>query len=332
MFATPEPDSDAAARLGEAGSALFDVVAAAAKLGRLDERAVADDELMATVAGIEEARRFLDAAEVAALAELDARGSTDIAHGLRTAGWLARESGCAPSTAKARVAVASRLRQFLPGTDAAVRDGRLSFDRARVMAGAVNERIVDEFQAMEDDLIAESARMTFAEFSQRVRIIAELLDQDGPEPADDPNNNRLHLRGGPDGLKASGTFVGDLAVTTRQAIDQIADELFRQYRDDAKQTDGEIDVPSRPTLQAMAFAELCRRGLMVTADGKGTAPKVEATLVIHADTPGHRLLERQTPRPRVRHRTRVRHECVRDHFGQSRCPARHGPRDPHREP
>ena len=38
-------------------------------------------------------------------------------------------------------------------------------------------------------------------------------------------------------------------------------------------------------LLAMALAEAVRRGLMVNGDGKATRPKVEATLVINADTP-----------------------------------------------
>jgi hypothetical protein len=74
---------------------------------------------------------------------------------------------------------------------------------------------------------------------------------------------------------------------SRQAIEQMTDELWRKHRDDADQTDGEAEIPSRNTLRALAFVELCRRGLMVGEDGSNaTRPRVEATLVIHADDPG----------------------------------------------
>ena len=256
-----------------------------AKIAGLDEHLYADDDLLAGVKAIETAVQSLQAAQGALLGELDARGTTDVVSGHRTANWLAHETGIAPLAAKARVQLAVSLRLDLPETNRAVREGRLCADRAKVMANAINDRIATEFRAMEASLIAESAHMTFGEWAQRVALVAALLDQDGPEPAEDPNNNRLRLKGGRDGMKVTGVLVGDLATTTKAAVEQIADELWRQYRDDSERTNGEISVPSRETLLAMALAEAVRRGLMVNGDGKATRPKVEATLVINADTP-----------------------------------------------
>ncbi|MFN8051144.1 MAG: DUF222 domain-containing protein [Acidimicrobiales bacterium] len=257
-----------------------------AKVAGVDERLLADDELLAGVCVIEAARRYLDAAEGAMLAELDARGTTDVVSGLRTAQWLARETGVAPGTAHLRVTTAKVLRADLPGTDAAVREGRLPLDRARVMAGAVNERIVDEFRVMEESLIAESPRMTFREWSQRVRLVAALLDQDGAQPDVGVEANRLNLRPGAEGVHLDGVLVGDWAVTTRHAIEQMADEIFRRYERDAEVTQGEVTVPKRQVLRALALAELCRRGLMVDVHGAAVrVPRTEATLVINLDTP-----------------------------------------------
>ena len=256
-----------------------------AKIAGLDEHLYADDDLLAGVKAIETAVQSLRAAQGALLGELDARGTTDVVSGHRTANWLAHETGIAPAAAKARVRLAVSLRLDLPETDRAVREGRLCSDRAKVMANAINDRIATEFREMEASLIAESASMTFAEWAQRVALVAALLDQDGPEPSEDPNNNRLRLRGGRDGTRVAGQLVGDTATTTRTALEQTADELWRRFRDDCERTNGEIAVPSRDTLMALAFAELCRRGLMVNSDGKATRPKVEATLVINADTP-----------------------------------------------
>ena len=257
-----------------------------AKIGGLDEHLYADDDLLAGVKAIETAVQYLHAAQGALLGELEARGTTDMVSGHRTASWLAHETGIAPAAAKARVRLATALRLDLPETDRAVRGGRLCSDRAKVMANAINDRIATEFRAMEASLIAESAHMTFGEWAQRVALVAALLDQDGLEPADDPNNNKLRLKGGRDGMKLAGILVGDLATTTKAAVEQIAAELWRQYRDDSERTNGEIAVPSRATLLAMALAEAVRRGLMVKADGTAVKkPKVEATLVLHAEDP-----------------------------------------------
>jgi len=255
------------------------------RIAGIDASDVADDDLLAGVCSIATARRYLDAAETAILAELDARGTTDIVHGHRTANWLARETGIAPSSAKRRVRLANTLRTELPETAAAVREGRLCADRAMVMANATNERIASEFRDMEPSLIAESDHMTFPEWAQRVRVVAALLDQDGPEPAADINNNRLRLTGGVDGTNLTGVLVGDAAVTARHAIEQMADELWHQHKNTRTATNGEVDIPTRDTLRAMAFVELCHRGLMVDAHGSGTMPKIEATLVINADEP-----------------------------------------------
>ncbi len=282
------PDSSGSPGSSEAAEllVLVELGVLAGRVASVDERSLDAEVLMGTVELIEQARRFLDAAEGAALAELDARGSCDQHHGMKTHRWVARECGVAPGVARSRVQVGNKLRVWLPGTDQAVRSGRLPLDRAKVMASVVNERIAAEFQLLEDELVDLSAGMTFSEWCQRVRIIAALLDQDGPEPADDIGNNELCLRGGYQGTHVTGTLVGDIAVVTRSAIDQVADELFRHYSTDNEVTAGEVEIPSRATLRALAFAELCRRGLMVTATGaKPSKPKVEATLVIHADTP-----------------------------------------------
>lgn len=254
------------------------------KIAGLDEHLYTDQELMDGAKAMEMALQSLQAAQGAVLAELDARGTTDIATGHRTGAWLAHETGISPAAAKARVRTARNLRLELPGTDAAVREGRLCLDRARLMLNAINDRIAWEFREMEADLIETSASMTFEDFKVHLDCVVYLLDQDGPQPADDPTNNKLRLKTEGGELKIGGVLVGDLAVTTRAAIEQIADELWRQYRDDSERTNGEIAVPSRATLLAMGLAEAVRRGLMVKADGTPVKrPRVEATLVINAD-------------------------------------------------
>lgn len=255
-----------------------------AKVAGTDERLIADDDLLDGVRAIEAARRFLDGAEGAMLAELDARGTTDIVGGLRTAQWLAHTAGVSPATAKSRVRVGNTLRRDLPETQTAARDGRLSFDRARVMAGAFNERIAEEFRVLEAELIDMSSRMTFDRWCRHVNAVANLLDQDGSyDPASDVTNNHLTLMPGPDGTRITGTLVGSTALTVEQAIAQVTNELYEQYKADRDATEGAVEIPPQRTLRALAVAEICRRALESTATG--SLPNVEATLVINTDTP-----------------------------------------------
>ena len=58
-----------------------------AKIAGLDEHLYADDDLLAGVKAIETAVQSLQAAQGALLGELDARGTTDVVSGHRTANW-----------------------------------------------------------------------------------------------------------------------------------------------------------------------------------------------------------------------------------------------------
>jgi hypothetical protein len=110
----------------------------------------------------------------------------------------------------------------------------------------------------------------------------------------------LHFSEGPDTLGVSGSLVGEHALISQTAIDHVADELFRLYTRDHT-LDPSIAIPSRPTLRALAFAELCRRGLACDLESS-TPPRTEAVIVLHPDDPldaardlnGARLADRTT--------------------------------------
>jgi len=268
---------------------MFDVAelgTTTAALAAVDEHLLTDQDLLDGVRALELARRFLDGAEAALLGELDARGVTDVVTGHRTPNWLARVAEVSPAGARARVNLARVLRTELPATSAALREGRLCEDRAKVLARSINDRIAPEFREMEPVLIAESANMTFDAWVRHVALIVYLLDQDGPPPPeDDIANNRMRLTNDSGVLTVTATLVGDTAAVARHAVEAMADELFHRFQRDRDATGGEVEIPGRETLRALAFAELCRRGLMVDAEGSGTQPKVEATLVINAEEP-----------------------------------------------
>jgi hypothetical protein len=94
-----------------------------------------------------------------------------------------------------------------------------------------------------------------------VRGIVALLEDDGAfDPNEDLARNSLKFADTMDGvLVVSGQLVGETALGVREAIEVKADELWRRFRDDHVRC-AEIAIPPRPTLRALALAELLRAG------------------------------------------------------------------------
>ena len=255
----------------------------------------ADQTLLDTARKIETARRRLDAVQALVVGELDVRGTTDIADGLATGRWLSREAGISDGAASGLVRVARALRVDLPATAEALGSGEIGFEHANVMTDAVNPRIASAFREIETELIDQAAGMAFRVWRKHVKTIAALLDQDGGyDPDDDVYSNRLSVRGSADGTDVSGRLVGSAAVTVREAIEQTADDLYKLWAADADATGGEIAIPNRATLRALALEELCRSATIAGATGRfddeplpepepETAPDAEADDETQAD-------------------------------------------------
>ena len=256
----------------------------ACKVAGLDVGVGSDDDLCTAAVEIERVRGLLDAAQGSVLAELDARGVCDRDHGLRTNTWLARQCGLARGTATARLRVGQTLRAHLPATAARLASGDISWDHARVMADAINPRIEQEFAEIEQSLLDLATGTVFERWRDHVRDVANILDQDGGyDPTDDLERNSLHITPCTDGITyLKATLIGAGAEAAKQCIDRVADELFRQYTSDHAITGGEVAIPNRATLRALAFIEICRRATAAqNAETSSTRPEV--TLVINAE-------------------------------------------------
>jgi hypothetical protein len=258
---------------------MFDAVGSEA-----DVTSLTDDELVAEIRDLVGQRRRLDAREARVVAELDARGTCDRTFGLSTSGWLAKEAALPHGVARSRVNVARKLRRTFHDTADALERGDISWEQARVITDAANPRIEADLATIESELLDAAHGVGVDRWRQEVQGIATLLDQDGGhDPADDIESNRLHLGHNADALSMSGSLVGEHALITRSAIEHVADELFRAYTHDHG-IDPSIVVPSRATLRALAFAELCRRGLACDLESS-RPPEVEAVIVLHPDDP-----------------------------------------------
>jgi hypothetical protein len=251
-------------------------------------RSFDDQDLLRAASMLERGRALLDAAEARVLGELDARGTTEAESGLTTAVWLAVEARLSRSTAKGRVKAARTMRSALDRLDDALTDGRVSFDHARALAEVCNPRIADRLAAIQGDVIDLANELPFEMWRREVTGIAQLLDEDGGhDPADDLARNQLHAVPTIDGVThVSGKLVGEHAAIARHALDTVADELFRTFQAETEAgtvRDGEHTLP-RSTLRALAFVELCRRGLATDTDSS-VPPRAEVSLVVRADRP-----------------------------------------------
>ncbi len=275
-------DEASAAGVAAAGSVL-------ATMASLPAAVLSDGQLAESTLALEQARRFLDAAELACVAELDRRGVTEERFGQRTTAWLAAEAKLPRSVAAARVGTARKVAGVLAPVGSALAEGRIGFDHARVLADAANPRVAEELAALVDEVCDLADAATFDRWQADVRGLAEQLDADGGhDPAGDLPDPRLRATRVGDVTVIDGQLVGDGAHIAQTALDQLADELFRRYTRDARLT-GE-PVPGRPQLLAEAFVELCRRGLAVDLH-TSRPPRSEATVVINAAEPDRVLDE-----------------------------------------
>jgi hypothetical protein len=255
--------SAAASRAGDASEplpALAQTVEALGDLAAVDVAALDDEALLTQASGLVAARKRLDAAELAALAELDDRGVTDAVVGLVTQGWLAAEAGLPRGKATRQLNLARGLAHHLVVAREAMAEGRIGLEHAAVLVAACNPRIAEPFAELVPALVDDAQVMTFERWRRHVGELVDLLDQDGPPPPDE-RVNRLSASRTLDGrVRLDATFGALEGTYVIQAIDARADDLFRRYRNDAE-LHMAIAVPDRATLRALALVELLRDGI-----------------------------------------------------------------------
>ena len=254
--------------------------------GQLDAQTADDDELMAAALLIERARRTLDAASARVLGELDARGTTDRAEGMRTPRWLAHHAGLSAASAAASVKVGRALRTTLRDVGPLFDRGRIGFDHAKALADAANPRVADRFAPVARLFAETTDGIVFEQWRAELHGAAQLLDEDGAhDPAEDLARNRLTKADTIEEtylLKAQ--LVGADGLLVHQTIDAVADELFRRCSADEQLAAVDLRTPARTTLEALALVEICRRAMAVDLDSS-RQPLTDVTLVVDAQEP-----------------------------------------------
>lgn len=250
-------------------------------LAGTDAGELTSQDLRDLTTSIEQLRRCLDAADAHLLVQLDDRGITDLRSGLSTSKWLARTSALPMGVARRRLTVARRLAE-LPDVDAALSQGRIGYDHARVLTEVINERNLNAITPVLGDLIDAAPGTVFGRWRDDVTALAAMLDPDGSHgPTGDLAANTLTLSPSDRFMLGRFELAGERALTVHDTLHAVADELFHQYSKDREQFP-ELTIPSRSTLLALALEEVCRRALAV--DRSSTAPpRVEASLTLHAE-------------------------------------------------
>lgn len=223
--------------------------------------------LCAVLSDLEVRRRRLDADTAAVLAEMERTAECDIEWGMRTGAWWAGEHDLDAGRCARRVRISSKLVTRIPEVISALGEARIGWEHAEVLAEAANDRIIDRFVLVIEELIELASGTVFAQWRQQVCSVVRRLDLDGGHDPDREKADRLRMSATSGGMQAmDGWFTPEVGLPIHEAIERVADELFRRAVRDSE-----------------ACSELCRRGTARDlADTRPTRPEI--TLVVDAET------------------------------------------------
>src|SRR4051794_12034623 len=108
------------------------------ELATLSPAALSEDGLLELAVTLERFSSNLNVARAHVYAELDATGTCFDRHGLKPAGWIAREANSSSAGVRHALKVGRALRNALRDVDDAVIAGDVSFDHAAAIVAAGN--------------------------------------------------------------------------------------------------------------------------------------------------------------------------------------------------
>lgn len=251
------------------------------EMSMMMETELSNRRLMSLGTDLLRMQSVLDGYQLRIAATLETRAACVQETGLKTTGWFALHGNMSRTEAKHRVQTANKLQRIMPNVVDAVTDGRLSFEHAKIMARATNSRIEQEMAQASEFFIKAAENQSVDAWRRDVQAFAELVDEDGGyDPNRDIERNKLRCRASGSSIKITGELHGEIAQTAQQALNRMADEMFRKFTND-REVESSLEVPPRSTLMALGFVELCRRGRAVDLfASKG--PKPDVTVVVQA--------------------------------------------------
>src|SRR5690606_6346251 len=121
-----------------------------------------------------------------------------------------------------------------------------------------NPRIADRIGELQGELIDLAGRYNFVAWRQIMANLVAELDEDGAfDPDAERERNAATFTDTLDGNCAlSARFDRLTYATVKHLVEAKADELFRFFAHRATISSGELKIPSRPTLRAIAIHDL----------------------------------------------------------------------------
>ncbi len=219
-------------------AAVAEILAAAASTG---EEIVALTELIDQAKGalVERVAAF-DAAQGWA-----ADGASSFASWLRARADVSRGDAC-------RLHRFTRTLRTMPATEAAVREGKLSVAKARVLAEVINPRTRERFAEQETFLVDQFQGLDVDAATTVARYWKRLADPDGPDPADSTRNRASMTKGWDDRCHLE----ADLDPTSGAIVHATLQAITERMHNDGRFNDRHLTHGQQ---QAEALVEMAMR-------------------------------------------------------------------------
>lgn len=245
----------------ELETAIASVAARVSSVEDVEDVEVSRTEALEALLALSRLRERLEACVGGLATDLESRDAHRADLATSMASWLAAHTGDARSVVGSRLRLARDLRS-MPATASALGAGEITHSHANVLSRALNPRTVEAFARDEGTILVPAAKkFTADQLVQVVELWLRKHDPDGTEPGLEGGKNRFHMSQTLEGrLKGNFDLGGDLAITVKTAIDEIASELLRQDKANREvdPTDPGLDeLPSQR--RARALGELCTR-------------------------------------------------------------------------
>ncbi len=192
-------------------------------------------------------------------------------------GWLTASSGTTRRDAGRRATLANTLGE-LPFVEAAMLDGDIPIEAARIIARALNPRTRDLFDIFTQAAFVDAARIkTCDELAGDVEAWIDRHDPDGAAP-DDPSTDVLHANRIGDRVALHGDLSLDTGLPILSALDE---EMAKIRAAEPREAEGTLPYRVPANRRAEALANLVGRG---AAGPDSTTSREPAFITINHNT------------------------------------------------
>ncbi len=203
------------------------------------------DQLGALVASARAVQARLDAVTVEAVGEVGARGTFTLDGAVTVGSWLRQKTRLTPTAAAGLATTARVLRSgILPTTKAALADGALSGDHARVIATGIAGAPAGAVALIEPEVVHTATHADLRATAAVLRAFRHALDPDAADAAALARYDRA-------GITLTPTLDGPLAI--HGTADEVTGALLATAIDTAgPPVPGDTRTPARRRLDALA--------------------------------------------------------------------------------